>query len=134
MAYPTEETLEFKKGAQVMFVKNDTSEEKRFFNGKIGEITGFRRDEISVRCKDEPDEINVTPAEWHNIRYSLDEETKEVKEDLLGTFTQYPLKLAWAITIHKSQGLTFDRAIIEPGWLPTARSTRLPLQNSKESS
>jgi hypothetical protein len=113
MAYPTEETLEFKKGAQVMFVKNDTSEEKRFFNGKIGEITGFRGDEISVRCKDEPDEITVPPAEWHNIRYSLDEETKEVKEDLLGTFTQYPLKLAWAITIHKSQGLTFDRAIID---------------------
>lgn len=112
MAYPTEATLELKKGAQVMFVKNDASEEKRFFNGKIGEITGFRRDEITVRCKDEPGEITVTPAEWHNIRYSLDEETKEVKENLLGTFTQYPLKLAWAITIHKSQGLTFDRAII----------------------
>ena len=112
-AYPTEETLEFKKGAQVLFVRNDLSPEKRYFNGKIGKIIRFAGDEIFVRCKDEREDIAVTPVEWQNIKYSIDEETKEIKEDVLGTFTQYPLKLAWAITIHKSQGLTFDRVIID---------------------
>ena len=112
-SYPTEETLEFKKGAQVMFVRNDLSPEKRYFNGKIGKITRLAGDEIFVRCKDEREDIAVTPIEWQNIKYSIDEETKEIKEDVLGTFTQYPLKLAWSITIHKSQGLTFDRVIID---------------------
>jgi hypothetical protein len=112
-SYPTEETLEFKKGAQVMFVRNDLSPEKRYFNGKIGEITRLAGDEIFVRCKDAREDIAVTPVEWQNIKYSIDEETKEIKEDVLGTFTQYPVKLAWAITIHKSQGLTFDRVIID---------------------
>src|SRR6266705_5550229 len=112
-AYPTEETLEFKKGAQVLFVRNDLSPEKRYFNGKIGKITRFAGDEIFVRCKDEREDIAVTPVEWQNIKYSIDGETKEVKAEVLGTFTQYPLRLAWAITIHKSQGLTFDRVIID---------------------
>jgi ATP-dependent exoDNAse (exonuclease V) alpha subunit len=112
-SYPTEETLEFKKGAQVMFVRNDLSPEKRYFNGKIGKIIRLAGDEIFVRCKDERDDIAVTPIEWQNIKYSIDEETKEIKENVLGTFTQYPLKLAWSITIHKSQGLTFDRVIID---------------------
>jgi hypothetical protein len=111
-AYPTEAVLEFKKGAQVMFVRNDLAAEKRYFNGKIGRIVRFGSNEIVVRCNDgEP--IAVEPVEWQNIRYSLDESTKEIKEEQLGAFTQYPLKLAWAITIHKSQGLTFDRAIID---------------------
>jgi hypothetical protein len=112
-AYPTEETLEFKKGAQVMFVRNDLSPEKRYFNGKIGKITSFAGDEILVRCKGEREDIAVAPVEWQNIKYSIDEGTKEIKQDVLGTFTQHPLKLAWAITIHKSQGLTFDRVIID---------------------
>jgi hypothetical protein len=112
-SYPTEQTLEFKKGAQVMFVRNDLSPERRYFNGRIGRITRFANDEIVVRCKDEREDIVVTPVEWQNIKYSLDEETKEIKEEVLGTFTQYPLKLAWSITIHKSQGLTFDRVIID---------------------
>jgi hypothetical protein len=112
-AYPTAATLEFKKGAQVMFVRNDLSPEKRYFNGKIGRITRFGNGEIFVRCKDQTGDIPVVPVEWQNIRYSIDEETKEIKEDLLGSFTQFPLKLAWAITIHKSQGLTFDRVIID---------------------
>src|SRR5437870_4097385 len=112
-AYPTEETLEFKNGAQVMFVRNDLSPEKRYFNGKIGKITRFAGDEIFVRCKDDREDIAVTPVEWRNIKYSIDGETKEVKAEVLGTFTQYPLRLAWAITIHKSQGLTFDRVIID---------------------
>jgi hypothetical protein len=112
-SYPTEETLEFKKGAQVMFVRNDPSPEKRYFNGKIGKITRFAEDKIFVRCKDEREDIAVEPVEWQNIKYSIDEETREIKEDVLGTFTQCPLKLAWAITIHKSQGLTFDRVVID---------------------
>jgi hypothetical protein len=112
-AHPNEETLDFKRGAQVMFVRNDPSPEKLYFNGKIGTITRFAGDEIFVRCKDEREDIAVTPVEWQNIKYSIDEETKEIKEDVLGTFTQYPLKLAWAITIHKSQGLTFNRVIID---------------------
>ena len=89
-SYPTEETLEFKKGAQVMFVRNDLSPEKRYFNGKIGKITRVAGDGIFVRCKDEREDIAVTPIEWQNIKYSIDEETKEIKEDVLGTFTQYP--------------------------------------------
>jgi hypothetical protein len=112
-AYPTDATLEFKRGAQVMFIRNDLSPDKLYFNGKIGRITRFTRGEIFVRCKGEREEIAVTPVEWQNIKYTIDEETKEIKEDILGTFTQYPLRLAWAITIHKSQGLTFDRVIID---------------------
>lgn len=113
IAYPTEQVLEFKVGAQVMFVKNDINQEKRYFNGKIGQISRIADGEIHVSCPDDVYDIVTVPVDWQNIRYSLDEKTKEVKEDLLGTFTQYPLKLAWAITIHKSQGLTFDRAIID---------------------
>ncbi len=112
-SYPTEESLQFKKGAQVMFMRNDFSAEKRYFNGKIGTIIRFAGDEIFVRCKGELKDIAVTPVEWQNIKYANAPETKEIKEEVLGTFTQYPLKLAWAITIHKSQGLTFDRVIID---------------------
>ncbi len=112
-SYPADEVLECKKEAQVMFVKNDINREKRYYNGKIGKITGFRDGVIYVRCPGETEDIEVTPAEWSNVKYTLNEQTKEVGEELLGTFTQYPLKLAWAITIHKSQGLTFERAIID---------------------
>lgn len=112
-AFPADEILECKKDAQVMFVKNDLAREKRFYNGKIGKITGFREGVIIVRCPGDGEDIEVVPAEWSNVKYTLNEKTKEVEEQLLGTFTQYPLKLAWAITIHKSQGLTFERAIID---------------------
>lgn len=112
-SYPTEEHLELKVGAQVMFVKNDPSPAKRFFNGKLGQITAFTEQAVVVRCEGEKVDIEVLPAEWQNIKYSLNEESKQIEEKILGTFTQYPLKLAWAITIHKSQGLTFDRAIID---------------------
>jgi len=112
-AYPTEELLELKPGAQVMFVKNDMSREKRYYNGKIGSITSIKGEAIYVKCPDDPQEIQVHPVEWRNLKYSLNTQTKEVTEDVTGAFTQYPLKLAWAITIHKSQGLTFERAIID---------------------
>jgi len=111
--YPTPATLKLKVGAQVMFVRNDSSAEKRYFNGKIGEITQIKSDEIWIKCPDDHNQIIVEPAAWENIEYKLDQESGDIKENTIGTFEQYPLKLAWAITIHKSQGLTFDKAIID---------------------
>ena len=111
--FPTEEKLEFKVGAQVLFIKNDASPEKLYYNGKIGQVTRIVKDEIYVKCPTDLEEIKVTSVEWENVKYSLNEGTKEVDEDVVGTFSQFPLKLAWAITIHKSQGLTFERVIID---------------------
>lgn len=111
--YPTDEELIVKEGAQVMFVKNDPSPSKQFFNGKIGKITGFEDEHVIVHCPGEKYPITVEPLEWQNVKYSLDRQTKEITEEVEGSFVQIPLKLAWAITIHKSQGLTFDKAIID---------------------
>ena len=110
-AYPTKEVLELKVGAQVMFVKNDPSPEKLYYNGKIGKIIAYDKDEgIKVRCDDEV--INVMPVKWQNFEYTLNEQTNEIEEKEIGSFTQIPLKTAWAITIHKSQGLTFEKVVL----------------------
>jgi GTPase SAR1 family protein len=112
-AYPTDEMLELKKGAQVMFIKNDPSPLKEFYNGKIGKLVRIEEDTLYVKCPGDEDSITVKPLEWQNCRYSIDEKTNEITESIIGSFTQYPLKLAWAVTIHKSQGLTFEKAIID---------------------
>lgn len=112
-AFPTDTELELKVDAQVMFVKNDSSYEKLYYNGKIGKITRFEEETIFVKCPSDAVEIPVNRDVWQNLKFTLDEKTKEVNESVIGTFTQYPLKLAWAITIHKSQGLTFEKAIID---------------------
>ena len=112
--YPTADNLTLKQGAQVMFVRNDVVD-KRYFNGRIGAVSHLERGVIRVRCPGDETEIEVEPATWESTEYRLDPETKTVSQSVIGTFTQYPLRLAWAITIHKSQGLTFERAIIDAG-------------------
>ncbi|AUC86020.1 helicase [Polaribacter sp. ALD11] len=112
-AFPNSERLELKVGAQVMFIKNDSSPEKRYFNGKIGVITNISSNSVTVQCGSEIEEIVTEKEKWENINYSINEETKEINEDVTGSFSQIPLRLAWAITIHKSQGLTFEKAIID---------------------
>ncbi len=113
ISYPTEAELELKMGAQVMFVKNDPSPSKTFYNGLIGTLKHIEDEKLYIRCRESEQDIEVGPLEWSNTRYSIDENTKEITETIIGTFKQYPLKLAWAITIHKSQGLTFDKVIID---------------------
>lgn len=109
---PTEKRLELKVGAQVMFIKNDPSSDKQYYNGKIGIVTELDEQNIRVLI-DEKTTIDVPEYIWENIKYTVDEETKEIKEEILGSFKQFPLKLAWAITVHKSQGLTFEKAILD---------------------
>jgi uncharacterized protein YpbB len=111
--FPVEERLQLKVGAQVMFVKNDLSFDKNYFNGKMGVIKSLSSQEILVHFPEENKTIEVDKYEWQNIRYKVDAFTKEVEEEVLGTFVHYPIKLAWAITVHKSQGLTFDKAAID---------------------
>lgn len=110
-SYPTANSLTLKMGAQVMFIKNDP--ERRFINGTLGEVKSIDKNSIAVRLAESGMIIDVEPMEWQNIRYQFDEESKEISSKQIGRFKQYPLKAAWAITVHKSQGLTFDKAIID---------------------
>lgn len=114
-AYPIEKTLELKIGAQVMFIKNDPKGEQRFFNGKLAVVTDLKSDYIEVLPEGNKYPISLEQYAWKNIRYTTNKHTNEIEEEEIGTFTQYPLKLAWAITVHKSQGLTFDKAIVDIG-------------------
>lgn len=111
-SFPAEKSLLLKVGAQVMFIKNDSSLEKRYYNGKIARVTALDKDIVAVRTPD-GDMIEVSYEKWENTKYSIDKSTNEIVEEIEGTFMQIPLRLAWAITIHKSQGLTFDKAIID---------------------
>ncbi|MEJ6615893.1 MAG: helix-turn-helix domain-containing protein [Crocinitomicaceae bacterium] len=111
--FPIDASMELKIGAQVMFIKNDLSAEKEFFNGKMGRIIALEHDEVKVNFPEEKKTIIVDRNEWNNIKYNLNASTGEVEEEILGTFVHFPLKLAWAITVHKSQGLTFEKAVVD---------------------
>jgi hypothetical protein len=113
--FPADQQLHIKVGAQVMFIRNDRSGDKLYYNGMLAIVISMEEDSISVLPSGETNEIKVERETWKNIRYSLSESTKRIEEEVLGTFKQFPLRLAWAITIHKSQGLTFNRAIIDAG-------------------
>ena len=105
--FPNEEVLELKVGAQVMFIRNDATQEKKYFNGKLAEVVDLSADEIWIRIDGDDEDYKLKKENWEQKKYSLDAE-KNIEEEVLGSFEQYPIRLAWAVTIHKSQGLTFE--------------------------
>jgi hypothetical protein len=114
-SFPADEVLHLKVGAQIMFIKNDKGENRKYYNGKIGVVKEIDDDYIAIGFPNEDQELILEREEWKNVRYKYNEEEKQVEEEVLGTFAQFPIRLAWAITIHKSQGLTFEKAIIDAG-------------------
>jgi hypothetical protein len=114
-ALPVDQKLTLKEGAQVMFIRNDKGDQRRYYNGKIGVISRIKNDKIYVRFPQEREEMMLEQETWRNVRYQYDEVEDKIKEEELGAYRQYPVRLAWAVTIHKSQGLTFERAIIDAG-------------------
>ncbi|MDR1226512.1 MAG: AAA family ATPase [Prevotellaceae bacterium] len=112
-ALPTDMVMQLKVGAQIMFIKNDVGELRRYYNGRIGTIVRIDKDFINVRLADSEVEVELKKDTWRNYRYTLNKDTGELEEEILGTFTQYPIRLAWAITVHKSQGLTFEKVILD---------------------
>lgn len=114
-SYPVEETITLKEGAQIMFVKNDTGEDRQYYNGKLGVIKSITSEKLVVHFIKEGNDIELKKEIWRNIRYTYNKDSDEIEEEELGSFSQYPVRLAWAITIHKSQGLTFEKAIIDAG-------------------
>lgn len=112
-SYPIDHKLELKTGAQVMFIKNDVTGAQRYFNGKIGKIEHIKGNTITIGFNDGSKSVSVDRYQWENKRYSVNEISGEIEEEIIGTFSQFPIKPAWAITIHKSQGLTFDKAVID---------------------
>ncbi|CAA7194987.1 helix-turn-helix domain-containing protein [Chryseobacterium potabilaquae] len=128
--FPNEQFLELKIGAQIMFIRNDISGEKKYFNGKLGEISGLEENEIKVILEGGEREITVKREVWEQKKYFLDHD-KNIKEEVLGSFEQFPIKLAWAVTIHKSQGLTFDKVIIDAGKSFTAGQVYVALSRCR---
>jgi guanylate kinase len=126
-ALPTDKELQLKEGAQVMFIKNDTQKPPRYYNGKIAEISRIINDAIYVRPEGKDGDFKVERETWRNVRYKLNKDKAEIEEEELGSFVQFPLRTAWAITIHKSQGLTFERAIIDVGQAFAAGQTYVAL-------
>ncbi len=130
-SFPADRRLELKEGAQVMFIKNDSGADRRFFNGMMGTVTSIDGEDVMVTPTDSDEQIKVEPVEWENVKFVIDAETNEITEQREGVFRQLPLRPAWAITIHKSQGLTFDKAIINASAAFTSGQTYVALSRCR---